>query len=86
MDKKLIRIILSSLIFLVGVILQIKIWWVNLIIFLAAYFIVSFKIIIKAFKNIMSCKFFDENLIIKFNLYTILKRYPQIKTKYPQQN
>lgn len=64
MDKKLIRIILSSLIFLVGVILQIKIWWVNLIIFLAAYFIVSFKIIIKAFKNIMRCKFFDENLLM----------------------
>ena len=64
MKKKLIRIIISLVLFIIALIIYTKNIWVNRMILLISYSIVGVEIIKKALKNIKKGKVFDENFLM----------------------
>ena len=64
MSKKLKKIIIAGLIYLIAVFIKFENEIINTVMFLLSYLIVGFDIIKKAFKNIKKGKVFDENFLM----------------------
>ena len=64
MQKKLIKIIIAFILFLVSMIFNFNNEWINNILFIISYLIVGFEIIKKALRNIIKGKVFDENFLM----------------------
>lgn len=64
MKKQLYRIIISSVLLIFSMIVTINIKYINNIIFIIAYLIIGYDILLKAFRNIKRGKIFDENFLM----------------------
>ncbi|MGM9874686.1 MAG: heavy metal translocating P-type ATPase [Bacilli bacterium] len=64
MNKQLIRIIISASMLLFSMLVSISVKYINNVIFIIAYFIIGYDILLKAFKNINRGKVFDENFLM----------------------
>ena len=64
MSKKLKKIIIAGLIYLIAVFVKFENEIINTLLFLLSYLIVGFEIVKKAFKNIKKGKVFDENFLM----------------------
>lgn len=64
MKKQLYRIIISGILLLFSILVDINVKYINSIIFIVAYFIIGYDILLKAFKNIKRGKVFDENFLM----------------------
>ncbi len=61
--KTIIRIIIGSLVFVAAIIAQLT-SYLNLAVFLLAYFIIGGDVLLRAFKNILHGQVFDENFLM----------------------
>ena len=64
MNKKVIKIIVALILFIIALVLNFNNELVNNIIYIMAYIIVGFEIVKKAIKNIIRGKLFDENFLM----------------------
>ncbi|MDL2319401.1 cadmium-translocating P-type ATPase [Eubacteriales bacterium OttesenSCG-928-A19] len=64
MNKKLVRIIIAAVIFVVGLLVKTNIVWLSPAIFIAAYIVVGAEVVIKAFKNILQGQVFQESFLM----------------------
>ena len=64
MNKKVIKIIVALILFIIALVLNFDNELVNNIIYIIAYIIVGFEIVKKAIKNIIRGKLFDENFLM----------------------
>ena len=64
MKKKLYKIIVSAILFIIALVVPFKNVWINRVIYLISYIIVGFEILKKAFRNIKRGKVFDENFLM----------------------
>ena len=64
MNKKVTKIILALILFIIALVLNFDNELVNNIIYIIAYIIVGFEIVKKAIKNIIRGKLFDENFLM----------------------
>ena len=64
MKKRLYKIIISSIIFIIAIIIKFQNKWVNNTLFIISYLVVGLEILKKAFKNIKRGKVFDENFLM----------------------
>ena len=64
MKKKLYKIIISAILFIIALVVQFQNIWINRVIYLISYIIVGFEILKKAFRNIKRGKVFDENFLM----------------------
>ncbi len=64
MKKQLYRIIISGILLLFSILVDINVKYINSIIFIVAYLIIGYDILLKAFKNIKRGKVFDENFLM----------------------
>ena len=79
MQKRLIRIITASLLFMLGIIFSINNNWFNIIFFLIGYIIVGYDVILRAIRNIFNGNFFDENFLMSIATIGafIIGEYPE---------
>ena len=63
MRKKLIKIIIAFILFLIAMIFKAENEWINISLYVISYIIVGFEIIRKALRNITRGKVFDENFL-----------------------
>ena len=64
MKKDLIKIIIASILFIFSLAVKYENEWINNAIFIISYIIVGLEIIIKAVRNIIKGKIFDENFLM----------------------
>ena len=64
MKKKLYKILISAILFIVAIVIPFKNIWVKRSVFIISYIIVGFEILKKAFRNISRGKVFDENFLM----------------------
>lgn len=64
MKKQLHRIIISGIMLLFSMLVSINVKYINNIIFIIAYFIIGYDILLKACRNIKRGKVFDENFLM----------------------
>lgn len=64
MKKQLYRIIISGILLLFSILVDINVKYINSIIFIVAYLIIGYDILLKALKNIKRGKVFDENFLM----------------------
>ena len=64
MRKKLIKIIIAFILFLITMIFKAENEWINISLYVISYIIVGFEIIRKALRNITRGKVFDENFLM----------------------
>lgn len=64
MKKKIIKILLSLLLFLVAIIFKFDNIWINNILYIISYLLVGLEILRKAGRNILRGKVFDENFLM----------------------
>lgn len=64
MIKQLYRIIVSGILLLFSILVDINVKYINNIIFIVAYLIIGYDILLKALKNIKRGKIFDENFLM----------------------
>ena len=64
MNKKVIKIIVALILFIIALVLNFNNELVNNIIYIISYIIVGFEIVKKAIKNIIRGKLFDENFLM----------------------
>lgn len=64
MKKKVIKILLSLLLFLVSTIFKFDNIWINNVLYIASYLLVGLEILRKAVRNILRVKVFDENFLM----------------------
>ena len=64
MKKDLIKIIIASILFIFSLAVKYENEWINNAIFIISYMIVGLEIIIKAVRNIIKGKIFDENFLM----------------------
>ena len=64
MKKKLIKIIIAFILFLIAMIFKAENEWINISLYVISYIIVGFEIIRKALRNITRGKVFDENFLM----------------------
>ena len=64
MKKRLYKIIISSIIFIIAIIIEFPNKWVNNFLYIISYLVVGLEILKKAFKNIKRGKVFDENFLM----------------------
>ena len=64
MKKRLWRIISGGIIFILALIIKVDIKWLNPILFLTSYIIVGGDVVLKAIRNIIRGKVFDENFLM----------------------
>lgn len=64
MKKQLYRIIISGILLLFSILVDINVKYINSIIFIVAYLIISYDILLKALRNIKRGKIFDENFLM----------------------
>lgn len=64
MKKKLYKIIISAILFIIALVVPFQSIWINRAIYLISYIIVGFEILKKAVRNIKRGKVFDENFLM----------------------
>lgn len=64
MKKKLYKIIISAILFIIALVIPFQNIWINRVIYLISYIIVGFEILKKALRNIKRGKVFDENFLM----------------------
>ena len=64
MKKKLYKIIISAILFIIALVVPFQNIWINRVIYLISYIIVGFEILKKAVRNIKRGKVFDENFLM----------------------
>lgn len=64
MNKKLVRIIIAAVVFVIGLLVKTDIVWLSPAIFIAAYIVVGSEVVIKAIKNIMQGQVFQESFLM----------------------
>ena len=64
MKKQLYRIIVSGILLLFSILVDINVKYINSIIFIVAYLIIGYDILLKALRNIKRGKVFDENFLM----------------------
>ena len=64
MKKRLYKIIISEILFIIAIIISLKNEWISRSIFIVSYIIVGYEILKKAFRNITRGKVFDENFLM----------------------
>ena len=64
MKKRLYKIIISAILFIIALIISLKNEWISRSIFIVSYIIVGYEILKKAFRNITRGKVFDENFLM----------------------
>ena len=64
MKKKLYKIIISAILFIIALVIPFQNIWINRGIYIISYIIVGFEILKKAFRNIKRGKVFDENFLM----------------------
>lgn len=64
MRKKLIKIVIAFILFIIAIVINFSNELINNTIFVISYFIVGFEILKKAFRNIFRGKVFDENFLM----------------------
>lgn len=64
MKKKLYKIIISAILFIIALVVPFQNIWINRAIYLIIYIIVGFEILKKAVRNIKRGKVFDENFLM----------------------
>ncbi|MBS3984381.1 MAG: cadmium-translocating P-type ATPase [Selenomonadales bacterium] len=64
MNKRLWRIIIGAILFIVAIVIDVNIEWLNIALYLISYIIVGGDIVMKAVKNIFRGKVFDENFLL----------------------
>ena len=64
MKKRLYKIIISAILFIIAIIIPLKNEWISRSIFIVSYIIVGYEILKKAFGNITRGKVFDENFLM----------------------
>ena len=64
MKKRLYKIIISAILFIIAIIISLKSEWISRSIFIVSYIIVGYEILKKAFRNITRGKVFDENFLM----------------------
>ena len=64
MKKKLYKIIISIILFMIALTIPFSNNWINNICFVLSYLIVGFEILKKAFRNITRGNVFDENFLM----------------------
>ena len=64
MKKDGIKIIIALILFFIALIVDFGNIWINNILYILAYAMVGIEIVIKAFKNIIKGKVFDENFLM----------------------
>ncbi len=64
MKKKVIKIIISLLLFLVAIIFKFDNVWINNILYILSYLLVGLEILKKALRNILRGRVFDENFLM----------------------
>jgi len=68
MNKRLLKIIVGGSIFFASIIifeaLNVNIFWLELLIYLSAYLVIGYDVLLKAIKNIFRGKIFDENFLM----------------------
>ena len=64
MKKDLIKIIISFILFVIALVVSFQNIWVNKIIYVISYLIVGLEIILKAIRNIIRGKVFDEHFLM----------------------
>ena len=64
MKKQLYRIIISGILLLFSILVDINVKYINSIIFIVAYLIIGYDILLKALRNIKRGKIFDENFLM----------------------
>ena len=64
MKKKLYKIITSTILFIIALVVQFQNIWINRFFYLLSYIIVGFEILKKAFRNIKRGKVFYENFLM----------------------
>lgn len=62
--KQLYRIIISGILLLFSILVDINVKYINSIIFIVAYLIIGYDILLKALRNIKRGKIFDENFLM----------------------
>lgn len=79
MNKKIIKIIISGLVFSIGFFIKTDIEWIKIALFIISYLIIGFEVLKDAIKNIIKGDFFDENFLM--SIATIgaiaIKEYPE---------
>lgn len=79
MDKKVAKIIIGAIIYLIALFIKTDIVWVKPVLFLIGYIIIGGDILIKAIRNIMHGNLFDENFLM--SVATIgafsIKQFPE---------
>lgn len=64
MKKQLYKIIISGILLLFSILVDINVKYINSIIFIVAYLIIGYDILLKALRNIKRGKIFDENFLM----------------------
>jgi len=64
MKKRLYKIIISAILFIIALIIKLPNIWMNRAIYILSYLIVGFEILKKAVRNIKRGKIFDENFLM----------------------
>lgn len=64
MKNRLWRIIIAAILFIVAIVIDVNIEWLNIALYLISYIIVGGDIVMKAVKNIFRGKVFDENFLM----------------------
>lgn len=79
MKKKIIRLILSGLVFSIALLIKIDIEWIKISLYIISYLIVGFEVIKEAIGNILKGDFFDENFLMAVATMgaIAIKEYPE---------
>lgn len=64
MNKRLARIIFGSVLFTLAILVKINITWATPLLFIISYLIIGGDVVLKALKNILKGKVFDENFLM----------------------
>lgn len=64
MKKRLIRIIISAVIYIIALLIRIDLIWLSPVLFLISFIIVGEDVVLEAMKNIVRGKVFDENFLM----------------------
>ena len=79
MKKNLIRIIISTILFVLALIIKVDFQWLNISLFIVAYIIVAYDIIYNALTNILRGRVLDENFLM-----TIATLGAMLISEYPE--
>ena len=64
MKEDLIKVIISAILFVIGLVIPFSNIWINRILFIVSYIIVGFEILKEAIEHILKGKVFDENFLM----------------------